>query len=269
MPNTTYVASLLSLMSFNTYDQRYVPRMVFPGREEMELVLDGRAILKTPEADYQIGPGDLIWHRPGDQTVCSNREGDAYECIILAFEINPLRSLRRSRLNHWTGTISARQFAEDAMRRLSDHINDNEFAEYLYCALKVHSTPIIAKATQALTYTSAIAFDKAFQYISNHFKDKVLNIDAVADAARVSSSQLHTLFKEQTDLTPYQLINRCRMEYALVLLAENRTIKQVACMSGFDSESGFIRAFKKRYGSSPGVFRKSHQVGHALAIQMN
>jgi AraC-like DNA-binding protein len=264
MPNTTYVASLLSLMSFKTYDQCYVPRMIYPGREEMELVLDGQALLKTPQAELRVGPGDLIWHRPGEQTICSNKEGDAYECIILSFEINPHRSLRRSRLNHWSGTISARQFAEDAMRRLSDQINDSEFAEYLYCALKVHSTPVIGAHSPSISYTAAIAYDKAFQYISNNFRDKALSIDAVANAATVSSSQLHTLFKEQTELTPYQLINRCRMEYALALLAQNRTIKQVACMSGFDSESGFIRAFKKCYGSSPGLFKKNHQENSSL-----
>ncbi|MBU2864302.1 helix-turn-helix transcriptional regulator [Reinekea forsetii] len=259
MPNTTYVASLLSLMSFKTYDQSYVSRMIVPGREEMELVLDGQAVLKTPHAEYRIGPGDLIWHRPGDQTICSNKEGDAYECVILSFKINPHRSLRKSRLNHWTGSISARQFAEDALRQLGDHINDSEFAEYLYCALKVHSTPVHGTHTSSINYTAAIAYDKAFQYISTNFRDKALSIDAVANAATVSASQLHTLFKEQTELTPYQLINRCRMEFALSLLAENRTIKQVACMSGFDSESGFIRAFKKTYGSSPGLFKKKHQ----------
>jgi AraC-like DNA-binding protein len=258
MPNSAYVASLLSLMSFKTYDQNYLPRMTYPGREELELVLDGQALLKTPQFECRVGPGDLIWHRPGDQTICSNREGDAYECLILAFEINPQRSLRRSRFNRWTGAIGVRPFAEDALRRLTTHVNNDEFAEYLYCALKVHSTPVMRKEQPVLNHTSAVAFDKAFQHISNHFKDKSLSVDSVAEAATVSSSQLHSIFKTQTDLTPYQMINQCRMEYAMTLLTENRPIKQISAMSGFDSESGFIRAFKKKYGTSPGAFKKMH-----------
>jgi len=260
MPNTPYVASLLSLMSFQTYDRHYLPRIIYPGREEIELVLDGQAILKTPHQEYRVGPGDVIWHRPGDQTICSTRESHPYECIILALEINPRRSLRRSRMNRWSGVISIRQFAEDALRRLTEHVNDPEFAEYLYCALKVHCEPMLGADFQSLSHSSALAFDKAFQFISDHFKDPALTVDMVADAAFVSVSQLHNIFHEKTDLTPYQMINQCRMEYALTLVSENRPIKQVAAMSGFESESGFIRAFKKKYGSSPGALKKQHQV---------
>ena len=259
MPNTPYVATLLSLMSFQTYDRHYLPRIIYPGREEIELVLDGQAILKTPQGEQRVGPGDLIWHQPGDQTIASTRERVPYECLILALKTNPGRSLRRSRMNHWTGVISARQFAEDALRRLSDHVDDPEFAEYLYCALKIHSEPQYNTDLQSVSHSSALAFDKAFQFISEHFSDPALTVDNVAEAALVSVSQLHNIFRGKTDLTPYQMINQCRMEYALTVLSENRPIKQVAAMSGFESEGGFIRAFKKKYGHSPGALKRHHQ----------
>jgi len=260
MPNTTYTAQLLTLMSFQTYERRYFPRIIYPGREELELVLDGKAILKTAHQEIRLTPGDLVWHKPGDQTICSDHDNQPYECLIMAFEINPQRSLRKARVNHWVGAISARQFAEDALRRLTDHVEDPEFSEYLYCALKVHTKPTNTLENQPLSHYASGAFDKAFQHISDHFLNKNLSVDAVADAAHISVSQLHSIFKQQTDLTPYQMINQCRMEHAFTLLTTNRPIKQVAAMSGFDSESGFIRAFKKKYGNSPGALKKMHSM---------
>jgi AraC-like DNA-binding protein len=261
MQHTSYVASLLTLMPFQTYDRFYLPRLIYPGREEMELVLDGNALLKTKDAEYRVGPGDLVWHRPGDQTISSCKDGQPYECMIMAFKLNPMRSLRKARLNRWSGVISARQFADDALRHLTEQIDDHDYAEYLYCALKVHTTPVWNTQPHTLSHSSELAFDKAFQQISLHFKNKSLSVEAVAESANISASKLHSLFKERLNKTPYQLINQCRMEYALRLLAENRSIKQITTMSGFDSESGFIRAFKKKYGCSPGSM-KTQQIAY-------
>jgi AraC-like DNA-binding protein len=48
------------------------------------------------------------------------------------------------------------------------------------------------------------------------------------------------------------------MHRASRLLRESdRTLGDVAAQVGYDSESSFSRVFRKRFGSSPGAFRRA------------
>lgn len=76
----------------------------------------------------------------------------------------------------------------------------------------------------------------------------------MAAKAHVSASRLYSLFRERLGKTPHQSLLQYRMEKAMQMLIRNQPLKQVVNACGFESESGFIRAFKRRYGLPPGEY---------------
>lgn len=63
--------------------------------------------------------------------------------------------------------------------------------------------------------------------------------------------------KQVTNMTPFQFLNRCRVEAAKKLLAENpeMNMTEIASACGFDSSQYFATVFRKNAGFSPKAFR--------------
>lgn len=244
-----HVKALLALMHFSTHGNRYQSRVIRQGREELELVLDGQAICQVEDEYHVVGPGHMIWHRGGERTIFSNARSDDYECPILAFEIDTGRVATPPRLSYWDGVISARQFCEDALIHFTRNPQPSvDFCRYLYGCCKVHAQPVNSDRT-----LPDRVLHRALGFICERYSVS-LGVADIARAAHVSESHLHTLFRDRLGRTPYQVLVQYRMEQAVRLLIRQRPIKQVVSACGFESESGFIRAFKRRYGLPPGEY---------------
>lgn len=244
-----HVKSLLALMPFSTYGHRYVSRVIREGREELELVLDGQAICQVNGNYCTVGPGHLIWHRSGDRTIFSNARSDDYECLILAFETTAATPDTPPRISWWDGIISPRQFCEDSLGYIARHPEPNpDFCQYLYGCCKVHAHPVEMEA-----YLPDRVLHRALAYIADHYQQPI-TVEAMAAKAHVSASRLYSLFRERLGKTPHQSLLQYRMEKAVQMLIRNQPLKQVINACGFESESGFIRAFKRKYGLPPGEY---------------
>jgi AraC-like DNA-binding protein len=93
--------------------------------------------------------------------------------------------------------------------------------------------------------------------VSNHIKLKQL--------ARQSGTNECTLkkgFRELFNISVYQYLLKSRMLKAVALL-QNPTLKQIdiATQCGYESLAGFVTAFRKYYGQTPGEHRKNYLSG--------
>ena len=81
-------------------------------------------------------------------------------------------------------------------------------------------------------------------------------LDELAAEAHVSRATLVRIFRREGDLPPLGFLSELRLGLARQRLSStNATLAQVAAAVGYDSESAFVRAFRKRYGISPGRVR--------------
>ncbi|MBD2060646.1 helix-turn-helix transcriptional regulator [Oculatella sp. FACHB-28] len=65
------------------------------------------------------------------------------------------------------------------------------------------------------------------------------------------------LFKQSTDLTPYQYVQRRRVEMAKKLLnQQNLTVLDISKQTGFQSSNYFSNIFCKYAGVTPTSYRK-------------
>lgn len=67
------------------------------------------------------------------------------------------------------------------------------------------------------------------------------------------------LFRRGVGSTPHQYLLQLRLREAVRLLQGDAPIYAIAARVGFRDGETFCRAFKRRYGLSPGMYRKTKE----------
>ncbi|NJB35079.1 helix-turn-helix domain-containing protein [Croceivirga sp. JEA036] len=88
-----------------------------------------------------------------------------------------------------------------------------------------------------------------------------IELKEIAKQLGVSYSKFRLDFKKQTGVSPLQYFLSLKIEKAKeLLLATNKTQKEIAFELGFESDYYFNRIFKKKMGMSPGKYRTNTKV---------
>lgn len=78
------------------------------------------------------------------------------------------------------------------------------------------------------------------------------NLAALGHAVGASPRTLSRLFRDETGMTFPQWRTQLRLQHALQLLAEGRSVSRVAAACGWSSASAFIDTFRRSFGRTPG-----------------
>ncbi|GAB3702575.1 hypothetical protein GCM10027592_32130 [Spirosoma flavus] len=91
------------------------------------------------------------------------------------------------------------------------------------------------------------------QYIlSNLNETDQMDVDGLAERARMSRTQLHRKLTALTSLSPNRFIHRVRLERAAELLRSGEfNVAQVAYEVGYSSQSYFAKLFQEHFGYAP------------------
>ena len=94
---------------------------------------------------------------------------------------------------------------------------------------------------------------------AEHNLDKQLSVEILADRANMSSRSFHRHCRAELGVSPAKFVESLRLDAARRLL-EARTfdLAQVAARAGFSGSDHLIRAFERRFGVTPGVYREMH-----------
>jgi len=85
------------------------------------------------------------------------------------------------------------------------------------------------------------------------------SIHDLAVACKLSPSRLEHWFKQQTGVCLGHLLTEQRLRRAADLLEHSYTsVKEIACVVGYQHASSFVRAFEHFYGKSPGCYRRQY-----------
>lgn len=104
-----------------------------------------------------------------------------------------------------------------------------------------------------MDYTESI--EKTKNYINEHLSDE---LTAESIAANVGYSVFHfcRIFKESTGESLMHYVREKRLELAEKKIEEGETALEVALQYGFETQSGFARAYERKFGERP--TRKMH-----------
>ncbi len=104
--------------------------------------------------------------------------------------------------------------------------------------------------------SSTNAVSKAILYMQDHLNE-LLDMKQVAKEMNIGYSLFRKRFKDVTGFSPAQYLIELRLTKARKLLKEtNLSAKEIAFMTGFESEQYFNRLFKSKNLSTPNSFRK-------------
>lgn len=99
-------------------------------------------------------------------------------------------------------------------------------------------------------------FNKVFDYIDRHI-DTEITLEDLSSVANFSKFHFSRMFSATFRETPYQFIQRARLERSNILLRlkPKATVSETAFSCGFNNLSVFSRQFASKFGKSPTAFR--------------
>lgn len=84
-------------------------------------------------------------------------------------------------------------------------------------------------------------------------------LEALAQEAATSRSVLAERFQQYMGQAPMQYLTQWRMLLASHLLCQGRTpLAEVAAQVGYETDTAFIRAFRREFGTPPATWRRRH-----------
>ena len=98
---------------------------------------------------------------------------------------------------------------------------------------------------------------KILQYCSEHYREHI-TVSKVASDLSISRSTISHIFSTRLGINFCEYINSLRLTEAEQMLRNmNYSVTEISDMSGFSDVRTFNRAFLKRHGISPSVYRKN------------
>jgi AraC-like DNA-binding protein len=214
------------------------------------LALRGDIVLADPNVPFSTGAsGDFdfrIWRLP-------RRRLDAYLAAPgrLPMIHLPFNSPECSLVASYLGAIAAQ--GERIDPRMADSVSDNLVR---LVAATVGIAPEMRDAGRDAV--RAAALQRVMRHAEAHLTDAGLTPASTAQALGMSVRKLHMLFVPTGQTFGEWMLGR-RLEEARALLSSpataRRSITDIALTCGFNDLSTFYRAFRARWGVTPGEFR--------------
>ncbi len=108
-----------------------------------------------------------------------------------------------------------------------------------------------------LAQATSVLIKQVLAYLHQNYAHPINRKD-IAGAVGVSENYLSQIFRQETNLSPWDYLNRFRIQKAKELLGQTEdTVTAIATRVGFNDSAYFSRVFHKLTGHSPQDFRKS------------
>lgn len=138
-----------------------------------------------------------------------------------------------------------------------DHLSILQYQRSIYdlalLALK-HEPTLHATSLELLASERA---ERALAWYMEHVYEAP-KFEQLAAEMKISASHLRRLFHAHFKKSPKAVFDRVRLERATTLMTSSTaTLEEIAANTGFHSISDFCRVFKKHFGHSPNVWRRS------------
>ena len=263
-----------SVKLHSQYTDRYItPRW----HEHIELLyfLEGFSDVTCDDITYSVEPGDLIYVNSTHIHAIRPKTMVRYYCIILYpdFFSDIAYDPKLLIQTHIKGDSQIREYilgifqeGEEIRPGLDWKIKSNPGSDMtikgLAYALMGYLTKNYASHRMNDTDSSnhALKLHRAqmiFDYIAKHYSEPITS-KQLADLCHVNESYFCRFFKKSFGKTPLSYLNDYRTEKAVVLLRESqKSITEIALVTGFENSNYFTRIFKKIKGVSPSAFRKT------------
>ncbi|WP_318616603.1 effector binding domain-containing protein [Sporosarcina sp. YIM B06819] len=107
---------------------------------------------------------------------------------------------------------------------------------------------------EAITIQQLQSLQQVIDYIEEHIKEDI-KPEELAKLVGYSPYHFYRIFDKHIGYTVMEYVLKRKLQYALYDLAQGGKIIQIALDYGFETHSGFTKAFKKCFASPPSLYR--------------
>ncbi len=142
----------------------------------------------------------------------------------------------------------------------AEHIcNVRKYASNVLCKSLFYKAVylLLSRETGYHTPKSGTRLRDAVEYIHENYRRNDFRISDVYAVSGISAKYFETLFRQEYGITPKEYLTQLRIEYAKVLLEnEKYTVGDAAFEVGYSDIYHFSKIFKAKTGMSPGEVRR-------------
>lgn len=229
-------------------------------------IISGKGKFKVNQRTYDLKAGQGFLIEPNTQTVYTSDIEDPWTYVWVAFGGRQAGCLVKSLGLSQDNPIFSCS-AENG-KKIDDYISEmlkkNNFSMsdiYYRWGLFFKIVSIFADAQKGAMVKADVNIyvSNMMQYIHNHISENI-SVQDVADYVNLTRSYATTIFTKQVGMSPKEYIQNCRLTNARHLLeSSSLSVLAVAYSCGFNKSESFVKAFNKKYGITPGKFRKQFQ----------
>lgn len=232
----------------------------------------GSSLVRWADADrdQRIGEGRCVLIQPGAATLWRQPAGGLHMMVSFDLLLRPVRFERYALipLDQVTNQPGSRDVLGcDLPRTIPDGFLA-ETRKLMMIAYDAWLSPVhrlranaqlagwIAALSWEVMGKQPVGFDQAIAYARHHL-DHELTTSQLISISGLGRRKFRDSVQQQFGCLPRALINRLRLDAAANLLrTTDQSIEAIAHRSGYRDQSAFCRAFRIRFGRSPGASRQ-------------
>ena len=241
--------------------------------DKLILLLGGKVTYVVEGVTYFLQPWDVLLVKHHTIHKAEIDQSVPYERIIIYLDGKYFgRSMPEARLmdsfdqadrsgqHLLTPSVSQRQEIQRVLSAYEDSARDEGIGapalrETFIIQLLIHISRMTAAAAQPRESQYDPKIQQVLSYINEHLTEE-LSVEQLAEQAYLSKYHFMRLFKAQTGSTVHAYVRQKRLLHAARLIREGTAVGKAAADSGFGDYSAFHRAFRERFGISPGSLKK-------------
>jgi AraC family transcriptional regulator, exoenzyme S synthesis regulatory protein ExsA len=259
-------------MTFVAYRNQDPPlkNEVFFEEHAVIFVLEGEKKFVSATQTIHVRKGNIVFIRRGyyvmQETIDTNYRSLVFffnekllkEFVgqhLELFENTSLRNEENSTLLVFEITESLNKFTESIFPYFTLETQYlNHFLRLKLQELLLHILEIDASGQFKSILFSLYKGEKVdLEYLMQSYYLKLLSLDELSRLSGRSLSAFKRDFQEKFDTSPAHWIKNKRLEYASLQLENtNKNVSEISMEIGYESVSHFIKAFKEKFGKTPG-----------------
>lgn len=227
---------------------------------EIYLNISGNVSFICEDRIYPVKKGNVIITRDHEAHHCVYHDSSCHRHYLIMFSAQENRELLPMFYDRLPGTGNLVVLSEkeelDLISLCEKMFADrNDAISSLVHFLKVINLLGKGKIKSDTDDISSKETIMALQYINKNISEKI-SIVQLAELTHSSVSTFERNFKKDVGMVPSKYITERRLSLAITLLSSQMSILEICEKCGFPDYAHFISNFKKRFGLTPGQYRK-------------
>ncbi len=231
---------------------------------EIDIIISGDVVSTVNDKEFNLSCGDVVLLAPSDCHSYTIQKGSPMKSYNIAFSMGLISPATISLIPQNMKIIHLSEKNFECVSHMCDFLCERYDANSRDSAFIMKSSiewlfAFLSEISENGAHTSSdiAKFSEALSYINSNFHLESIDRDSVAKVMCMSPTHFSKMFHKMVGMPFRDYLLNTRLNYANGMLKmTDMTIVEIALMSGFNSESYFSKAFKKRFGVSPGKVRR-------------